>query len=75
VVVQGLRPAPKGKTYELWVIREGRPTPAGLFEGDDERDVVLLEQRIDRDAVVAATLEPDGGVDEPTGRMLFSASV
>jgi anti-sigma-K factor RskA len=75
VVVQGLRPAPKGKTYELWVIRDGRPTRAGLFEGDDERDVVLLEERVGEDATVAATLERDGGVDAPTGRMLFSASV
>jgi anti-sigma factor RsiW len=75
VVVQGLRAAPKGKTYELWVIRDGAPRRAGLFEGDDQRDVVVLEERVEEDATVAATLERDGGVDEPTGRMLFSASV
>jgi anti-sigma-K factor RskA len=66
--------APKGKTYELWVIRDGSPTPAGLFEGDDEEDLVLLDENVDDDATVAVTLEPDGGVDAPTGRMLFSAS-
>jgi anti-sigma factor RsiW len=75
LVVRGLRPAPEGKTYELWVIREGRPRRAGLFEGDEERDVVLLEERVDGDATVAATLERDGGVDAPTSRILFSASV
>jgi anti-sigma-K factor RskA len=74
LVVQGLPPAPAGKTYELWVIREGSPTPAGLFEGDDERDLVLLDENVEDDATVAVTLEPDGGVDAPTGRMLFSAS-
>jgi anti-sigma-K factor RskA len=74
LVVQGLPAAPKGKTYEAWVIREGRPRPAGLFEGDDERDLVLLDETVADEATVAVTLEADGGVDAPTGRMLFSAS-
>jgi anti-sigma-K factor RskA len=74
LVVQGLRPAPEGKTYELWVIRDGAPRPAGLFEGDDERDVVLLDERVDENATVAVTLEPDGGVDAPTSPLLFSAT-
>src|SRR5919108_3134673 len=72
--VQGLRPAPKGKTYELWVIDDGKPRPAGLFEGEEGQNVVLLDEQVDRGARVAATLERDGGVDEPTGRQLFSAS-
>jgi anti-sigma-K factor RskA len=74
LVVQGLRPAPEGKTYELWVIRDGAPRPAGIFEGDDERDVVLLDERVDENATVAVTLERDGGVDAPTSRLLFSAT-
>jgi anti-sigma-K factor RskA len=74
LAVQGLRPAPKGKTYELWVIREERPRPAGLFDGDEEDDLVVLDEKVDRGAKVAATLEDDGGVDEPTGRLLFTAS-
>jgi anti-sigma-K factor RskA len=75
VVVRGLRPAPEGKTYELWVIRDGTPRKAGLFEGDEERNVVVLDERVRRDTTVAATLERDGGVDEPTSRILFSAPV
>jgi anti-sigma-K factor RskA len=75
LVVQGLRPAPKGKTYELWVIRDGAPRPAGLFEGEDESDLVLLDEPVRDDATVAVTLERDGGVDAPTGRLLFSAAV
>jgi anti-sigma-K factor RskA len=74
LVVQGLRPAPEGKTYELWVIRGGAPRPAGIFEGDDERDVVLLDERVDENATVAVTLERDGGVDAPTSPLLFSAT-
>jgi anti-sigma-K factor RskA len=74
LTVERLRPAPKGKTYELWVIRDGTPKRAGLFEGDDEPDIVLLEEPVDEDATVAVTLERDGGVDAPTSRILFSAS-
>jgi anti-sigma-K factor RskA len=75
LTVERLRPAPKGQTYELWVIRDGTPRRAGLFEGDNEPDVVLLEEQVDEDATVAVTLERDGGVDAPTSRILFSASV
>jgi anti-sigma-K factor RskA len=74
LVVRGLRAAPEGKTYELWVIRDGAPKRAGLFEGDDQRDLVLLDERVDKGATVAATLERDGGVDAPTTRILFSAA-
>lgn len=74
LVVQNLRTAPKGKTYELWVIRDEKPRPAGLFEGDDERDLVLLDERVNEDETVAVTLERDGGVDAPTSRPLFSTS-
>jgi anti-sigma-K factor RskA len=74
LVVQGLRPAPSGKTYEAWVIRDDTPRPAGVFDGDDERDLVLLDEQVGEDETVAVTLEPAGGVDEPTGRQLFSAS-
>ncbi|HZB85971.1 MAG TPA: anti-sigma factor [Gaiellaceae bacterium] len=75
LTVQQLRRAPKGHTYELWVIRDGTPRRAGLFEGDEEPDVVLLEEQVDENATVAVTLEQDGGVDAPTSRILFSASV
>ena len=31
LVVNGLEQPPDGKAYEIWVIRDGRPEPAGLF--------------------------------------------
>ena len=33
------RRGPGRKTYEAWVIRDGTPTPAGLFDAEDGRDV------------------------------------
>jgi anti-sigma factor RsiW len=65
MVVDGLQPPQQGKTYELWVIRGTAPTRAGLFEGGD-RSVVAIDGKVGKDAVVAVTLEPAGGVDAPT---------
>ena len=73
LVVSGLHPAPEGKTYEAWVIVGKDPKPAGIFEAGDEHTVVALERAVPENAVVAVTLEPDGGVDRPTGASLFQA--
>lgn len=74
LVVGNVRPAPAEKTYEIWVIERNVPQPAGLFEAEDGRDAVVLSRRVPADAVVAVTLERDGGVDRPSGRPLFSAA-
>jgi anti-sigma-K factor RskA len=73
LVVRDLVAAPSGKTYEAWVIVDDVPRPAALFEGADARDLVLLDRRVPPDAVVAVTVERDGGVDAPTGEPLFTA--
>jgi anti-sigma factor RsiW len=74
LVVRGLEPAPPGKTYEIWVIRGDEPRRAGLFEGKEARELVLLDRSVPEDAVVAVTIEDDGGVDAPTGSPIFTAS-
>jgi anti-sigma-K factor RskA len=74
LVVDDLGKAPSGKDYELWVIEDDVPRPAGLFEGGDARDVVRLDETVPEGATVAATLERDGGVDSPEGDVLFTAT-
>src|SRR5581483_8643203 len=56
LVVRRLAAAPAG----------GRPIRAGLFEGGDASTVVALAEPVPSGAVVAATIEHDGGVDAPT---------
>ncbi len=63
LVVDGLDPAPQGKTYELWIIRGDDAAAAGLFPGRDGVDVVGLDGTVDTGAVVAVTLEEAGGVE------------
>jgi anti-sigma-K factor RskA len=72
MVVRGLPAAPKGKTYEAWVIGEEGPLRAGLFEGGDT-EILLLDERVPGGAKVAVTLEPDGGSDQPTGKILIGS--
>lgn len=73
LVLTGLDPAPAGRTYEAWVIEETTPRPAGLFDVRDDPTVVALERSVPAGAIVAVTLEPDGGVDQPTGAPVFTA--
>ena len=63
LVVRMLAPAPK-------VFENGVPKPAGLFE---EPGVAMLSRRVAPGQTVAVTLEPDGGVDAPTGDAIFTA--
>jgi anti-sigma factor RsiW len=73
VVVSRIDPAPKGKTYELWVIQGVNAARAGLFEGGAGRHIVRLARPVPPQATVAATVEVDGGVDAPTSKPFFSA--
>ena len=72
-LVVSLGEAPAGKTYEAWVIRDGRPTPAGTFEPEDGRATHVLDEPVTAGATVAVTLERDGGVDAPSGDPLLTA--
>lgn len=71
LVVRRLASAPEGKDYEIWVFENGVPQRAGLFE---RPGVARLTRPVEPGQMVAVTLEPDGGLDAPSGAPLFSAS-
>ena len=66
-----LPPAPPGKAYQLWFISEGRPPmPGRVFTTDAAGRAVMRDEvpASGRDAkIFAVTLEPEGGVQLPTG--------
>jgi len=66
LVLDGMEPAPSGKTYEVWVSDGGAPVRAGVFDGAGTRDVVPVEGTVDPGSVVLVTVEQAGGVDAPT---------
>jgi anti-sigma-K factor RskA len=73
LVLRGLESAPSEKTYEAWVIEDGEAVPAGLFAGGGVSTVVSLAAPVSEGAVVAVTLEAQGGVDQPTQDPLFAS--
>jgi anti-sigma-K factor RskA len=71
LVVRQLAPAPAGKDYQIWVFENGVPKSAGLFE---RPGVARLTRPVEPGQTVAVTVEPDGGLDAPSGAPLFTAS-
>ena len=66
LVLNALPPAPAGKTYQAWVITDNTPVSAGVFAPTGDHAVVPIPQTVPAGAVVAVTIEPDGGVSAPT---------
>ena len=78
LLATGLPPVPAGKAYELWGIAGAEPVPAGVFIVNEGglalfRLPALPESKsFDKFAV---TLEPAGGVPQPTGSMVLLGSL
>ena len=63
LVLDALGSAPAGKTYEAWIIDDNGTTAAGLFPGQDGRDLVPLDGKVEPGNVIAVTVEKAGGVE------------
>ncbi len=74
LVVAGLPRAPAGRTYQLWLIRDGRPTSAGTFDVSEDLTVVESKQKMRGMDVAAVTLEPKGGSRRPTTPPLMASA-
>ena len=68
MVLSNIVAAPAGKTYEAWVILDGKASPAGTFEVGGKTVVVHLHRPVPNGAIVAVTTEPAGGSQQPTGQ-------
>ena len=76
LVVEGLEPAPAGKTYELWIVPGGdiaAASPAGLFPGRDGTEIVRLDGTVTAGDVVAVTVEAAAGADAPTTQPIVAS--
>ena len=73
LVVADLVAAPPGKTYQAWVIEKGRAEPAGIFEAGAKTVVVHLGRPVPSGAIVAVTIEREGGSQQPTVRPLITS--
>jgi anti-sigma-K factor RskA len=74
-----LPPLVPGKVYQLWIVGRAAPVSAAIFEPDvagRATAVVEPSASLPDPAAFAVTLEPAGGVPQPTGdRVLIGAPV
>jgi anti-sigma-K factor RskA len=78
LLASGLDQPPAGKAYEVWVIAQGGPVPAGVFKPDAQGAALFRLPDVPAMASVktfAITLEPEGGVPAPTGPMVLAGAV
>jgi anti-sigma-K factor RskA len=76
LVASRLPAPPSGKTYEMWIIRGGKPAPAGLFASNAQGDALHLYRPAAPAAagdIVAVTVEVAGGVTAPTSMPVIAA--
>ncbi len=69
LVVHDLPPLPAGKTYQLWLIRDGQRESGGLFEVEPDGENVIVvrsQQPLANYQAVEVTVEPAGGSPSPT---------
>ena len=76
VMTKSLPTPPAGKAYQLWFIAGGPPIPGKVFKTDSTGEAMMNDQ-IPREAVnssvFAITLEPETGVEKPTGEIYLKS--
>ena len=73
-----LPPDPEGKDYQLWAIAGGKPVSAGVFSVSAEGSALVPLLQFPTQGSVAAfavTLEPAGGVPQPSGDMVLIGTI
>jgi anti-sigma-K factor RskA len=78
LVVSGLDPAPPGKAYEIWVIADGAPVPAGVFQVEPDGRAAFRLPAVEQTArakTFIVTLEPVAGSPAPGGPAILLGPV
>lgn len=75
LLADGLEPPAEGMTYQLWLIRDDEPDPAGLFDAPGGQVTFTADGAVRDAEAVAITIEPDGGSPAPTGDILYLAEL
>ncbi len=65
VVLEGAAALPSDEVYQAWLIRDGKPTSAGVVP-TGANSIRVLEGAFHDGDTVALTVEPKGGSDSPT---------
>jgi hypothetical protein len=76
LVANGLAPLDASRTYQMWTIAAGQPASAGLLRPNAD-GIVTATVPFDasRDELLAITIEPAGGSDQPTSSPIYVATI
>lgn len=77
VLAHDLKTAPKGRTYQLWLVTKDAKMNAGTFNSDAQgRATIHATMPVDDSALamLAITEEPAGGSKQPTGTILVAGA-
>lgn len=69
-----LKPAPLGRVYQLWFIRDGKPVPSVTFNPSRDGRALLQRVEVPADGAISAaavTEEPASGSPQPTTPILL----
>lgn len=64
--VKNLPDAPRGKQYQLWALKDGKPIGLGVFDMNNSTASLMEMGQFDHPDAFAVTLEKTGGVESPT---------
>lgn len=70
LAVDGLPALGAGQVYQVWRYRDGAPQPIGYLTPDERGSARVALPPTPDATSVAVTVEPQGGSDEPTGRVV-----
>jgi anti-sigma-K factor RskA len=74
-----LTPAPAGRAYQLWVIRDGTPVSVRVFNSDVDGHALVeqldLPDSADGVSLVAITVEPASGSPQPTSAPIMAGAL
>jgi hypothetical protein len=76
LIASNLQPAPPGKAYEMWIIKDGKAKAAGMFQSEPDGSAMHIQRgSAENTDAVAVTMENQAGADQPTSTPLFAAPI
>ena len=76
LIADGLRAAPPGKAYEMWIVTGGKAKAAGMFQSNSYgRAMHMQHGTVANHGTLAVTMENEAGADQPTTTPLFAVPI
>jgi hypothetical protein len=76
LIAGDLPPAPPGKAYEMWIVRDGKTKAAGMFQSAPDGSAMhMRDAAVANNDAVAVTMENEAGADQPTTTPLFAVPI